>query len=102
LLIYFINYFLQQLVWADLTHLMIGMSIISARINANVGQNDRHSDHQVSQIRPYGKNLTNSNQSLIPKVSELSDSLINNAPNTYYMSVTITYYISTIYRYCIH
>jgi hypothetical protein len=32
---------------------MIGMLIILTKIKVNFGQNDRHSDHQVSQIRPY-------------------------------------------------
>ena len=43
---------------ADLAHLMIGTSIISARINVNFGQNDWRSDHQ---IHPYmlGDNSVN-------------------------------------------
>jgi hypothetical protein len=46
-------YFISTFIWANLAHLMIGMSIILAKININFSQNNQHSDYQVSQIRPY-------------------------------------------------
>jgi hypothetical protein len=39
IIVQFYNFYKND-IWADLAHLMIGMSIILAKINVNFGQND--------------------------------------------------------------
>ncbi|GBC39066.2 kinase-like domain-containing protein [Rhizophagus irregularis DAOM 181602=DAOM 197198] len=52
---------------------MIGMSIILAKINVNVGQNDQHSDHSKVSLKCLNNSQSNEDETYSIKVNEYDD-----------------------------